>query len=149
MLSRTLSEREWPKEPGSYVLLLQVVSPLTFEAGRLGMITLPAGRYAYVGTARATGGLRVRLARHVRSQKRLYWHIDYLVQRAPIWGVYWQVTPIPLECRWAQALLRLPGASAPVRGFGSSDCRRGCPAHLVRLPDGISAEEVEEALGGD
>ena len=38
---------------------------------------------------------------------------------------------IPLECVWSQALLELPGASAPVRGFGASDCHSGCEAHLV------------------
>ena len=33
-------------------------------------------------------------------------------------------------------LLELPGASVPVPGFGSSDCR-ACPAHLVALPAGF------------
>lgn len=146
MLSQALAESEWPPEAGSYVLLLYLSARLTFEAGRLTTVTLPAGCYAYAGTARAAGGLRSRLARHKRSQKRLHWHIDYLTQQAPIYGTYWQVTPVPLECRWAQALLRLPGADAPVRGFGSSDCRRGCPAHLVRLPDGLPAGELEQLL---
>ena len=35
-----------------------------------------------------------------------------------------------------RALLVLPGASVPVPGFGSSDCR-ACPAHLVMLPAGL------------
>jgi len=28
-------------------------------------------------------------------------------------------------------LLKIPGVSSPVKGFGSSDCRSGCPAHLL------------------
>ncbi|MCX7669165.1 MAG: GIY-YIG nuclease family protein [Anaerolineae bacterium] len=137
MLSVPPAEAEWPRQPGSYVLWLSVAAPLTFEAGRLGQIALPAGLYAYVGSARGPGGLRGRLARHGRAQKRLHWHIDHLTRRAPIIGVYWEVTELPAECRWVQRLLQLPGASAPVRGFGSSDCRCGCPAHLIRLPDDL------------
>jgi Uri superfamily endonuclease len=29
----------------------------------------------------------------------------------------------------------MKGVTAPVPGFGSSDCRAGCKAHLYRLPD--------------
>jgi HEAT repeat protein len=43
-------------------------------------------------------------------------------------------------------LLALTGAGVPAPGFGGSDCRRGCPAHLVRVPDDLSASELEEAL---
>ena len=51
-----------------------------------------------------------------------------------------------LECTWVKRLLALNGASAPAPGFGSSDCRNGCPAHLVRLPDGLKPAELEEIL---
>ena len=51
-----------------------------------------------------------------------------------------------LECTWVKRLLALLGASAPAPGFGSSDCRNGCPAHLVRLPDGLKQAELEEIL---
>jgi HEAT repeat protein len=40
----------------------------------------------------------------------------------------------------------LNGASTPAPGFGSSDCRNGCPAHLIRLPDGLTPTELEEVL---
>ncbi|MGC8780369.1 MAG: GIY-YIG nuclease family protein [Anaerolineae bacterium] len=139
-------EADWPVQPGSYALLLTIRAPLRFKAGRRGEIVLPAGRYAYTGTARAMGGLRSRLARHMRSEKRTYWHIDYLTQYAIVSAVYWQVTTESLECRWAQALLQLPGASAPARGFGNSDCHAGCPAHLIRLPDDFTAEKLKDLL---
>jgi Uri superfamily endonuclease len=39
------------------------------------------------------------------------------------------------ECGLIGALLA-SGASAPIPGFGASDCRSGCPAHLLRVePD--------------
>ena len=39
-----------------------------------------------------------------------------------------------LECDLASNLMAQQGASVPVPGFGSSDCRR-CSAHLVALPN--------------
>jgi hypothetical protein len=47
---------------------------------------------------------------------------------------------LPLECAWSQALARLPGTRIPAPGFGSSDCRCACPAHLVAFPDGLPDE---------
>ncbi len=35
---------------------------------------------------------------------------------------------------WSQALVRLPGSSVPLPGFGASDCRLGCLSHLVAFP---------------
>jgi Uri superfamily endonuclease len=141
-----MNEPCWPSEPGVYALLLELATPHTFAAGRLGLITLPAGGYAYVGSARGPGGLRGRLARHLRPEKRLHWHIDALTQRVAVAQVCWEAASEPLECRWVQTLLRLPGATAPAPGFGSSDCRAGCPSHLIRLPDGLPAAALRTIL---
>jgi len=141
-----MNEADWPPEPGVYALLFRITAPLTFDAGRLGSIGLAAGYYAYVGSARGPGGLRGRLARHVRAEKRRRWHIDYLTQCVAVGQVCWQTTREPLECRWAQRLLRLPGATTPASGFGSSDCRAGCRSHLIRLPDGFQAETLNAVL---
>jgi Uri superfamily endonuclease len=141
-----MPETDWPVAAGVYVLLFELPAALTVTAGRLGPITLTPGRYAYVGSARGPAGLRGRLARHLRRQKRLHWHIDYLTQCAPVRAVYWQVAAEPLECRWAQALQRLPGATLAAVGFGSSDCRAGCRSHLIRLPDGFDGETLPALL---
>ncbi len=141
-----VNEADWPREPGVYVLLLDITTPQTLQVGSLGLITLAAGRYAYAGSARGAGGLRGRLARHVRREKRLHWHIDHLTQRVAVGQVYWLAAPEPLECRWVQKLLRLPGAALPAPGFGSSDCRCGCRSHLIRLPDGFTLEALQEVL---
>jgi len=143
-----VNEADWPTALGVYILILRLETPLTFQAGRLGRVALTAGCYAYVGSARGPGGLRARLARHLRPQKRLHWHIDYLTQRAAVTKIHWQVADEPLECRWAQRLLRLPGASAPAPGFGSSDCRAGCPSHLIRLPHDLPDEMFHAILQG-
>jgi Uri superfamily endonuclease len=109
---------------------------------------LSPGCYAYIGSARGPGGLRARLARHVRASKPLRWHIDYLTAAAPVIHIYYRAIPTPLECRWAQVLAGLPGATIPAPGFGSSDCRNGCAAHLMRLPYDYELPELAALLPG-
>jgi Uri superfamily endonuclease len=133
-----------PAAPGSYLLLLDLAAPTRLMVGRLGTFDFPAGRYAYAGSARGAGGLRARVARHLRSEKRLHWHVDYLAARAPVVEVWYVESIERLECAWAARLSALSGASVPVEGFGSSDC--GCRAHLVRLPDGVTDGALREAM---
>ena len=140
---------DWPAKPGTYVLLIDVANPLELTVGKLGSLRLPPGRYAYVGSAHGPGGLRSRLTRHVRRDRRRHWHIDYLTESAPVSYVYYRAHMDRLECLWSQRLRGLSGAKAPAPGFGSSDCRHGCLAHLIRLPDGLRIDQLEGILGDD
>ena len=123
-----------PHDPGAYLLLIELAAPLALEFPRLGAATLAPGRYAYGGSAYGPGGLKARIGRHLRRNKSPRWHVDRLTAAGRVIGV----RPVPggRECALVRDLLRVPGASVPVPGFGSSDCR-GCPAHLVRLPAGF------------
>lgn len=136
----------WPAAPGTYLLVLQADAPSTVAVGRLGTFTLDAGFYAYLGSAQGPGGLAARLARHVRPDKCLHWHIDHLTAALPIVHVAVCEDSRRLECVWVQRLAALPGVQIPIAGFGSSDCRAGCPAHLLRLPDDWSPGRLEEIL---
>ncbi len=113
---------------GTYILFAHLDHQATLSIGRLGDYNFPAGYYSYVGSARGPGGLKARLARHLRAGKRPRWHVDYLLQVATVIEIWRVSSSERLECRWAEAMLQLPGATLPVSGFGSSDC--GCPAHL-------------------
>jgi Uri superfamily endonuclease len=124
----------WPAGGGDYLLLLTVERESAVTIGRLGRFALPPGHYVYSGSARGPGGLATRLARHFRPTKRLRWHIDYLLPAAIVVSAYTAPGTIRRECAWVRRLLALPGASAPIPGFGSSDCAAGCPAHLIRVP---------------
>jgi Uri superfamily endonuclease len=117
--------------PGTYVLVMQLPRDTTLEVGRLGVVVFPRGYYCYVGSARGPGGWRARVARHLRQGKKTHWHIDYLLRHALLVDTWSASSAERLECTWAKALLELPGATLPVLGFGSSDCR--CPGHLVRF----------------
>lgn len=123
-----------PDGPGAYVLEIALDRPLVFEAARLHG-TLPAGAYAYAGSARGPGGLQARIARHLRPDKPMHWHADRLTSMGRVTGIAF--TDSMSECDLARMMAALPGAAIPLAGFGSSDCRQ-CDAHLIRLPDGAA-----------
>lgn len=120
-----------PARPGTYALLFELAQPVEIQAGRLGAIHLPAGFAVYVGSAFGPGGLRARIQRHLRPEKRPHWHIDHLTVLHPPDDWLIDLSGERLECIWAQHLAGLPGAAIIRPGFGSSDCRFRCPAHLL------------------
>ncbi len=130
-------------EPGAYLLLIELAAPLALDIPRLGAATLAPGRYAYGGSAYGPGGLRARIGRHLRAEKTQHWHVDRLTAAGQVIGV--RAHPGGRECALVRDLLPVPGASVPVPGFGSSDCR-ACPAHLVMLPVGFDLGSLPAAV---
>ena len=129
---------------GTYLLLIWMNQTARLTVGRLGAFSFCAGWYAYAGSALGPGGLQARLARHARSQKRIHWHVDYLLESAQL-VQSWQITcPARLECEWAAALAHLERAEIAVHRFGASDCR--CPGHLIYWPARPVDSQIEEAL---
>jgi Uri superfamily endonuclease len=102
---------------------------LRLQIGKLGIHDFLPGYYVYVGSALA--GLHGRLRHHLKSEKRLHWHIDYLLQQAKVAQIWYSFGEERLECRWNEILAELPGAMPIVPGFGSSDCR--CYTHLTHF----------------
>ena len=123
---------EFPAQRGTYALLLGVDAPLRLAVGRLGKFELAAGHYLYVGSAHGAGGLRARVGRHLRAEKKPHWHIDTMTARAPVIAVAWSAAPERLECVWAGRVAALAGVRVPIARFGASDC--GCAAHLFGVP---------------
>jgi Uri superfamily endonuclease len=126
---------------GTYALVLHLEDREEITVGRLGTFAFPAGYYLYVGSALGPGGLEARLARHRRLDKKLHWHIDYLLEHAQLVEVWSAASTDKLECLWAQAARQLSGSETPVPGFGSSDCH--CPSHLIYL----ARKPVHEEFG--
>lgn len=83
----------------------------------------------YEGSALGPGGLAARLQRHLRVEKRLFWHIDHLLTHARV--VTWIVNDSGrrLECAWARTLLSTSGVQVTAPQFGASDCH--CATHLA------------------
>lgn len=118
----------------TYQLRIRLEAALDLKVGKLGRFHFPAGDYVYTGSARGIHAEH-RIARHLRREKRLHWHIDYLLT-APGVRVVEVVRARTPECPLNQAT---PG-SLPAPGFGASDCRHGCISHLKYLgpsPDGM------------
>jgi len=129
---------------GTYALVLHLECRAEITIGKLGTFTFPASYYLYVGSALGPGALEARLARHRRRDKKLRWHIDYLLEHTLLVEVWSAASTDKLECLWAQAARELPGSEIPVPGFGSSDCR--CPSHLIYLARKPACEEFTAKL---
>jgi Uri superfamily endonuclease len=112
---------------GAYQLLIRLDSDKTIPVGKLGTFRFAAGFYVYTGSA--MGGLDARVARHLSKSKRFHWHIDYLLEQSSIIRYAIEESSTPRECELNAAMLAMDGAVAPVKGFGSSDCK--CRSHLV------------------
>ncbi len=121
-----------PADPGAYALVIELDRPCRLAIATLAPATLAAGRYLYLGSARGPGGIRARVARHLRRNQPKHWHVDHLTARGRIVRVI--TAPGGSECALAARALKFESVAPPVAGFGSSDCRI-CPAHLLRLPD--------------
>jgi len=123
------------QKQGAYILVLEINQPLELAVGSLKRIQLPAGVYAYVGSARK--GIAQRISRHKRlaEQKKgnIRWHIDYLLTYPEIRMLGSIDFEGAEECSISHRIAALEGVSTPVPGFGSTDCRHGCKAHLYRL----------------
>ncbi len=118
---------------GIYILLMELPKTGRIRTGSLGTLEFPGGLYAYAGSAQ--GGLEKRIERHRRKGKKLFWHIDYLLEKAKILDIYAKEAPKSQECGTAKALAR---GFKPVPGFGCSDCR--CKSHLFFLGNDISQD---------
>ncbi len=121
--------RALPAAPGSYLLVFSLPEPVTFASGHFRGRTVPAGWYAYAGSARGPGGLRARILRHMKKRKKRRWHIDWLTTARE--DIFALCLAQESECELAAALAGA-GFPAPLPGFGSSDCAR-CKSHLFRL----------------
>jgi Uri superfamily endonuclease len=125
--SGNLAKGSHDTDSGAYQLILVLTRPVIIVVGALGEHAFPAGSYIYTG--RASKGLSKRIARHGRAEKKLRWHIDYLLQDAQIEEIQIYPGKAEEECSINSKTLQAVHGVFPVRGFGSSDCQ--CTSHLV------------------
>ena len=123
---------ELPIKPGTYTLILRVPKSSEISVGVLGTRYFMSGFYTYTGSALGLhSNLHTRVARHMRSEKRRRWHIDYLLDVADIFCVVFCISPKRLECAVVNALYKQGLVDIPAEHFGSSDCK-SCASHLYR-----------------
>ena len=134
-----------PAVGGSYVLVFAVDVALSVEVGALGTVELPAGTYAYLGSALGSGGF-ARAERHRRHldgvEESVHWHVDAVTTHDETSFVRALLCPgVDVECAVASGL-----PAGPVEGFGSSDCR--CHSHLSCVDSVALDSAVRTAVEG-
>ena len=113
---------------GTYVLIVELAVAKTLRFGKHREFRFEKGYYAYTGSA--LSGLEQRLARHLRAEKKTFWHIDSLLADAAVRTVIYAESSRRRECAIAAALSE---SFSPVPGFGCGDCC--CPSHLFFSED--------------
>lgn len=84
------------------------------------------GYYVYIGSA--MNSLVPRLNRHLSDEKKMHWHIDYLLKSPDchIQDILFNISEERIECDLAESISK-DGEEIP--GFGCSDCT--CSSHLI------------------
>jgi len=118
------------EDDGTYAQVILSEERLILPVGKIGTCNFLPDYYIYAGSA--LGGLNGRLGRHLRAEKRLYWHIDYLLQHARIIETWHCLGEQKMECAWNRIIAQLSDAVPCISGVGSSDCR--CRTHLTHFP---------------
>jgi Uri superfamily endonuclease len=129
---------------GIYVLIISVRHSIRVEIGAKGIVAFQRGTYAYVGSAQSN--MEKRLARHLKSAKRKFWHIDYLLTSpaTAVRRIFTCEAARNEECRLADLLRQ---KSSAVTGFGSSDCK--CKSHLFKIRNyEFLKEHMQETVVG-
>ena len=118
------------RRKGTYVILITLDTAADIRVGALGTFFFEKGTYCYVGSA--LGGLDSRVERHLRKDKVLKWHADYLTTVADSSEAYISFPDYIPECDLAH-FAESSGMEPYVKGFGCSDC--DCYTHLFRVTE--------------
>lgn len=106
----------------SYLLEIENEGEKYIKIGSLGRLKFKKGIYVYVGSAKKN--LIPRIKRHLRKEKKYFWHIDYFLKEKQVKiKRVWKTSEE--EC---QVAAFLSGYAETVERFGSSDCK--CRGHL-------------------
>lgn len=130
------------KDSGLYIIWLQLGAPCRVRVGALGELSFDTGVYAYVGSAQRNRSARIR--RHLRREKPLRWHFDYLRPHGSVLAVSLADGAKTGECELAARLLAEANAAIAHPRFGASDCR--CPAHLLQFASVPDVEALDKRL---
>lgn len=117
---------------GAYQIKFVLDADLSISVGKLGLCSFPKGTYIYTGSAMKN--LRQRVSRHLSLNKKIKWHIDYLLnnENCRIINAELFYSLSRDECIINDISLKELKAEILIEGFGSSDCKN-CRSHLIFL----------------
>ncbi|CAG1771225.1 hypothetical protein BAC3_01637 [uncultured bacterium] len=108
-----------PAEKGSYLLLMKLSEVQSLQIPHLKDYVFTEGYYIYIGSALGPGGIRARVGRHIRKEKKIHWHIDHLTTVADLYSTVLILSPSRLETLLTGFLMKTD--LTPVPGFGCGD----------------------------
>jgi Uri superfamily endonuclease len=118
---------------GVYTLIIRLARPCKATIRKHVPVVVDRGLYLYTGSAsgRGSASLEGRIRRHLRREKKEFWHVDRILacKSAHVVSVVYAVTTSKGECRVNAALLKHTNIRVPFKGLGSSDCR--CESHFL------------------
>ena len=109
-----------------YAIHLKISEKKLVQIGSLGTFEFPIGTYIYVGSAKKN--IKARITRHIKKEKPLRWHFDYIRPHGEIVKVETFDDSLD-ECNRCKQIKEKYQAHELIKGFGSSDCN--CKAHLL------------------
>ena len=114
---------------GIYCLLIKSRKSQKIKVGSIGDIEFISGCYLYVGSA--LNSIENRIKRHLKKNKKKFWHIDYLLYNnsTNVEFIYYIQTSKRMECFISKEVAKIV---KPVKRFGSTDCN--CTSHLYLIP---------------
>lgn len=125
---------------GTYCLIISLKKSEKLNIGHLHEdYKFKKGYYVYIGSA--MNSLIARINRHLSDEKKMHWHIDYLLksENSQIRDVLFNISDERIECDLATEIAE-DGEGIPK--FGCSDCN--CNSHLIyfkRKKDAINSIE--------
>ncbi len=132
---------------GTYILVLANNRKETIQIGKSGQLKLESGYYFYVGSAFGPGGIKARVGRHLKSDKKCRWHIDYLREFTTVHAVLINYDTCRCEQRWVEVLNSYQKLIIPKDGFGASDSRN--QSHLFFSAEMPDLKSIQLMLGID
>ena len=130
---------------GTYIIVIHLQENSKITIGSLGKLNFIKGFYLYFGSAMGDKGsttLENRVKRHISKpkEKRIFWHIDYLLanKNCAITLIYLIPSLSRLECIISEEVSK--ASDNHVRGFGSSDCN--CLSHLYYFQEFWDLEQI-------
>ena len=121
----------------TYCLIIKLNRKSRIKIGKLGEMDFKKGYYVYVGSA--LNSIDSRIRRHLSKEKKLFWHIDYLLNslNSTVSEVILERSPEKWECNVA---FEISNKGTPIERFGCSDCK--CGSHLFYFEGGGAASNA-------
>ena len=121
----------------TYCLLIKLNQNSTIKIGKLGELDFKKGYYVYVGSA--LNSIDGRIKRHLSKEKKIFWHIDYLLAApgSKVNEVILERSSKKWECNIAMEISK---KGLQVNKFGCSDCK--CNSHLFYFESNKEAENT-------